>query len=73
MSETDRADMCVRYNPFLRSDNIGVAAGFSDAVFRSRFKEKHGSEIEDDMHRAAAEWTGTFSPESVTAGTTFCL
>lgn len=51
-----------RYNPFLRSDKIGVAIGFSDPVFRKKFKEKHGVEIEEDMHTAAAEWTRTVFP-----------
>ena len=51
-----------RYNPFLRSDKIGVAIGFSDPVFRKHFKEKHGVEIEDDVHSAAAEWTRTVFP-----------
>jgi lactate 2-monooxygenase len=52
------ADQGVRYNPFLRSDTIGVAIGFSDPVFRAKFKAKYGVEIEDDLHTAAAEWTG---------------
>jgi hypothetical protein len=51
-------DKC-RYNPFLRSDTIGVAIGFSDPVFREYFREKHGKEIEEDMQTAAAEWTST--------------
>jgi lactate 2-monooxygenase len=42
----------------LRSDTIGVAIGFSDPVFRRKFKEKYGVEIEENMHMAAAEWTG---------------
>jgi len=46
----------IRYNPFLRSDAIGVAIGFSDPIYRSQFKEKHGVEVEDDEHNAAAEW-----------------
>ena len=57
-----RADISNRYNPFLRSDKIGVAIGFSDPVFRSHFKAKHGVEIEDDMYTAAAEWTRTVFP-----------
>ncbi|KAG0647755.1 putative lactate 2-monooxygenase [Hyphodiscus hymeniophilus] len=56
------SDMDNGYNPFLRSDKIGVAIGFSDPVFRSQFKEKHGIEIEEDMHTAAAEWTRTIFP-----------
>lgn len=50
------------YNPFLRSDNIGVAIGFSDPVYREHFRTKHGKEVEEDMHTAAAEWTGTVFP-----------
>jgi lactate 2-monooxygenase len=51
-----------RYNPFLKSDHIGVAIGFSDPVFRAHFREKHGKEIEDDQHAAAAEWTSIVFP-----------
>lgn len=54
-------DAC-RYNPFLKSDKIGVAIGFSDPVFRSQFKAKYGKEVGDDMHTAAAEWTRTVFP-----------
>jgi isopentenyl diphosphate isomerase/L-lactate dehydrogenase-like FMN-dependent dehydrogenase len=50
------------YNPFLRSDKIGVAIGFSDPVYRDQFREKNGKEIEEDPHTAAAEWTGTVFP-----------
>ncbi len=39
-----------------------MAIGFSDPVFRSKFKAKHGVDIEDDMHTAAAEWTRTVFP-----------
>jgi lactate 2-monooxygenase len=46
----------------LRSDKIGVAIGFTDPVFRSQFKAKHGVEVEEDMHTAAAEWTRTIFP-----------
>lgn len=56
------SDMDNGYNPFLRSDSIGVAIGFSDPVFRSHFKSKHGVEIEEDFHTAAAEWTKTIFP-----------
>lgn len=52
----------IRYNPFLRSDKIGVAIGFTDPVFRKQFKERHGKEVEDDLHTAAAEWTSTVFP-----------
>lgn len=50
------SDMDNGYNPFLRADQIGVALGFSDPVFRKIFKEKYGKEIEEDMGAAAAEW-----------------
>lgn len=56
------SDMNNGYNPFLRSDNIGVAIGFSDPLFRSQFKDKHGVAIEDDEGAAAAEWTKTVFP-----------
>lgn len=39
-----------------------MAVGFSDPVFRSHFKDKYGKEIEEDLHSAAAEWTGTVFP-----------
>jgi isopentenyl diphosphate isomerase/L-lactate dehydrogenase-like FMN-dependent dehydrogenase len=50
------------YNTFLRSDKIGVSIGFSDPVYRNHFRAKYGKEIEDDMHTAAADWTGTVFP-----------
>jgi len=39
-----------------------VAVGFTDPVFKKQFKERHGVEIEEDMHAAAAEWTRTVFP-----------
>ena len=39
-----------------------MAPGFTDPVFRSHFKSKHGQEVEDDVHAAAAEWTRTIFP-----------
>lgn len=56
------SDMDNGYNPFLRSDKIGVANGFSDPVFRKQFKDKHGCEIEENLGMAAAEWTRTIFP-----------
>lgn len=56
------ADVSSRYNPFLRSDNIGVAIGFTDPVYRSHFKSRHGVEVEDDQRSAAAEWARTAFP-----------
>ncbi|KAI1391453.1 putative FMN dependent dehydrogenase [Hypoxylon trugodes] len=56
------SDMDNGYNPFLRSDQVGVAIGLSDPVFRNHFKQKHRCEVEDDMSAAAAEWTRTIFP-----------
>ncbi|KAI1869496.1 hypothetical protein JX265_006586 [Neoarthrinium moseri] len=56
------SDMDNGYNPFLRSDKIGVAIGLTDPVFRSHFKEKHGCEVDDDLEAAVAEWTRTVFP-----------
>ncbi|KAK6208323.1 hypothetical protein LQW54_006947 [Pestalotiopsis sp. IQ-011] len=56
------SDMDNGYNPFLRSDQIGVAVGLTDPVFREHFKGKHGCEVEDDMGAAVAEWTRTVFP-----------
>lgn len=39
-----------------------MAIGFSDPVFRKQFKSRHGVEIEEDLHTAAAEWTRTVFP-----------
>ncbi|KAL4813814.1 FMN-dependent dehydrogenase [Aspergillus spinulosporus] len=49
------SDLDNGYNPFLRNDNIGVEIGFSDPVFRKRFREKHGAEVEEDVEKAAQE------------------
>ncbi|KAH8649205.1 L-lactate dehydrogenase [Xylariales sp. PMI_506] len=56
------SDMDNGYNPFLRSDQIGVAIGLSDPVFRAQFKEQHGCEPEEDMGAAVAAWTRTIFP-----------
>ncbi|KAK5938996.1 hypothetical protein PMZ80_008299 [Knufia obscura] len=56
------SDMDNGYNPFLRSDQVGVAPGFTDPIFRSHFKSKHNQEIEDNVHAAAAEWTRMIFP-----------
>ncbi|KAF2199151.1 FMN dependent dehydrogenase [Delitschia confertaspora ATCC 74209] len=56
------SDMDNGYNPFLKADKIGVALGFSDPVWRRKFKEKHGVEIEQDEGKAAREWTKTIFP-----------
>jgi isopentenyl diphosphate isomerase/L-lactate dehydrogenase-like FMN-dependent dehydrogenase len=56
------SDMDNGYNPFMRADQIGVALGFSDPLFRENFKKGHGIEIEKDMGKAAAEWMRTVFP-----------
>lgn len=56
------SDLDNGYNPFIRPDNIGVALGFSDPVYRREFQKKHGKTIEEDMETAAAEWTHTVFP-----------
>lgn len=56
------SDMDNGYRPFLRTDNIGVAIGFSDPVYRRFFRERYGKEIEDDMQTAAAVWAKIFIP-----------
>lgn len=53
-----------RYNPFLRSDQVGVAIGLTDPVFRNHFKKKHGQEVEQNMGAAVAEWTRAVFPGS---------
>ncbi|KAI0515465.1 putative FMN dependent dehydrogenase [Xylaria bambusicola] len=56
------SDMDNGYNPFLRSDQVGVAIGLTDPVFREHFKTKHGKSVEEDMSAAVAEWTKTVFP-----------
>ncbi|KAI1661226.1 putative FMN dependent dehydrogenase [Daldinia decipiens] len=57
------SDMDNGYNPFLRSDQVGIAIGLSDPVFQAHFKEKHdGVCVDDDLGAAAAEWTRTIFP-----------
>ncbi|KAI8959113.1 FMN-dependent dehydrogenase [Daldinia sp. FL1419] len=63
------SDMDNGYNPFLRSDQVGIAIGLSDPVFQSHFQQKHdGRSVEQDLGAAAAEWTRTIFP-----GTTHTL
>ncbi|KZF20857.1 FMN-dependent alpha-hydroxy acid dehydrogenase [Xylona heveae TC161] len=49
-------DLDEAYVPFLKG--IGDQAGFTDPVFRKKFAEKHGKEIEDDILTASKEWAG---------------
>ncbi|KAI0169633.1 putative FMN dependent dehydrogenase [Hypoxylon sp. FL1284] len=63
------SDMDNGYNPFLRSDQVGVAIGLTDPAFRARFRARHeGRDVDDDVGAAAAEWTRTIFP-----GTTHTL
>ncbi|OTB06110.1 hypothetical protein M426DRAFT_55695 [Hypoxylon sp. CI-4A] len=57
------SDMDNGYNPFLRSDQVGVAIGLTDPVFRTHFRKKHNNqEVEANLGAAAAEWTRTIFP-----------
>ncbi|KAJ9652544.1 hypothetical protein H2198_008219 [Neophaeococcomyces mojaviensis] len=56
------SDMDNGYNPFLRADQVGVSIGFTDPVFQSHFKEKHGQDVEENLSAAAAEWTRLVFP-----------
>ncbi|KAJ4399392.1 hypothetical protein N0V91_009484 [Didymella pomorum] len=56
------SDMDNGYNPFMRSDRIGVESGLTDPVFRKQFKERHGVEVEEKMDTAAPEWMRTIFP-----------
>ena len=48
------ADLDNAYAPF--ASGIGDQTGFSDPVFRRKFKEKHNVEIEADILLASREW-----------------
>jgi lactate 2-monooxygenase len=56
------SDMDNGYNPFMRSDRIGVESGLTDPVFRKQFKERHGVEVEEKLDTAAPEWMRTIFP-----------
>lgn len=56
------SDLNNAYNPFLRSDTVGTALGFSDPIFCKNFKEKYGKEVEEDMRTAASDWAGMIFP-----------
>ncbi|KAL1623655.1 hypothetical protein SLS56_008176 [Neofusicoccum ribis] len=47
-------DLDQAYVPFVKGTGCDVA--FSDPVFRRKFNEKHGKEVEDDIIVAAQEW-----------------
>ena len=48
------ADLDNAYVPF--ASGIGNQNGFSDPVFRRKFKEKHNEEVEDDILQASRDW-----------------
>lgn len=48
------ADLDNAYVPF--ASGIGDQTGFSDPVFRRKFKEKHDKEVENDIFLASREW-----------------
>ncbi|KAJ5950449.1 Aldolase-type TIM barrel [Penicillium vulpinum] len=56
------SDLNNAYNPFIRPDDIGVAIGFSDPVYRRKFEKEHGKPIEEDLETAATEWAHTVFP-----------
>ncbi|TVY67358.1 putative lactate 2-monooxygenase PB1A11.03, partial [Lachnellula suecica] len=68
------SDMDNGYNPFLHADRIGVEIGFTDPVFRAKFKAEHGYDIDEDakthpidieggsLSKAAQEWTKIVFP-----------
>lgn len=41
---------------------MGVAIGFTDPVYRAKFKQEHGVEIEEDMGKAAQQWASMVFP-----------
>ncbi|KAK8166270.1 FMN-dependent dehydrogenase [Phyllosticta citrichinensis] len=45
------------YVPFVKG--VGNSVGFSDPVFRRKFKEKHGKEVDEDILMASREWAAT--------------
>ena len=48
------ADLDNGYLPF--ASGIGNQTGFSDPVFRRKFKERHNIEVEDDILQASRDW-----------------
>lgn len=48
------ADLDHAYVPFAKG--VGNQVGFSDPVFRQKFKNKHKKEVEDDIMAASMEW-----------------
>lgn len=50
------ADLDGAYIPFI--EGVGDRTGFTDPVFRRKFKAKTGKEVEDDIAGASREWIG---------------
>jgi len=49
-------DLDLAYVPFYAG--VGNSTGFSDPVFRRKFKEKSGKEVEEDITEASKMWIG---------------
>jgi lactate 2-monooxygenase len=59
------ADLDGGYLPFFKG--VGNKNGFTDPVFRKKFEEKHGGNVEDNIIQASTEWIeDAFSGESHT-------
>lgn len=50
------------YTPFLVANHIGVENGLTHPLLQKDFRENHGSEIEEDLATAAAEWASVNTP-----------
>jgi lactate 2-monooxygenase len=50
------ADLDGAYVPFIKG--IGNNVGFTDPVFRQKFKEENGCEVEEDIFTASRAWIG---------------
>jgi hypothetical protein len=50
-------DLDLGYLPLL--NGVGDQVGFSDPVFRSKFKKNHNMEVEDNIPLASHEWVKT--------------
>jgi isopentenyl diphosphate isomerase/L-lactate dehydrogenase-like FMN-dependent dehydrogenase len=49
-------------SPFLKPGRVGIEIGFTDPVYRKRFRRRHGADIEEDIRTAAADWSTVFIP-----------
>ncbi|WVR05514.1 hypothetical protein IAU60_002532 [Kwoniella sp. DSM 27419] len=47
---------------FYEPNEVGVEIGFSDPVFRAKYKKETGREIEEDLPSAAMEWSQKVFP-----------